>query len=124
MGTNPWTYIFLFVVAIAGGATILGVLYGLVIAKVAANFSDKTLGNFTNQMTELLPGENCGKCGFKTCKEFANAVLRTETSEKKCPYLDEDTIEQMLECRENLQQIMEDPTPPKQRKESYWDRKF
>jgi uncharacterized Fe-S cluster-containing protein len=40
--------------------------------------TDKTL------TFELLPGLNCGACGYKTCKEFALAVDRTETDIKKC----------------------------------------
>jgi Na+-translocating ferredoxin:NAD+ oxidoreductase RNF subunit RnfB len=124
MGTNPWTYIFVFVFAIAGGTLILGVLYSLIIAKAAARYSDKVLDKFTVNMAKMLPGADCGQCGFKSCEEYADAVLHTEADEDKCPYAAAGTPEKMLAMREKLQKLMEDPTPPEDRKPRFWDKKF
>ncbi len=35
----------------------------------------------------LLPGSNCGDCGYKTCMAFAAALSRQYTSIVNCPYL-------------------------------------
>lgn len=36
----------------------------------------------------LLPGSNCGECGYPTCMAFAAALSRGKTSMVNCPYLD------------------------------------
>ena len=35
----------------------------------------------------LLPGSNCGRCGFPTCIAFSAALSRQRTSMNQCPYL-------------------------------------
>ncbi len=44
----------------------------------------ETLTSPKTPTNELLPGLNCGACGYKTCNEFAIAVDNAETELKKC----------------------------------------
>lgn len=32
----------------------------------------------------LIPGANCGKCGYENCQEMAKAIIRGETREENC----------------------------------------
>jgi len=38
------------------------------------------------EIAKLLPGFNCGECGFKNCREFAKALLKGQDLDL-CPYL-------------------------------------
>ncbi len=53
-------------------------------------------------LVELLPGYNCGECGFKSCREFARALTRG-ADPGRCSFLEQDgfsenaaRIEQLL----------------------------
>lgn len=39
----------------------------------------------------LLPGKDCGQCGFKTCREFAEYLLEHPAEVKRCVHLDLET---------------------------------
>jgi hypothetical protein len=47
------------------------------------------------ELTDLLPGYNCGECGFRSCREFARALLgardlETDVPLDLCPFLGRD----------------------------------
>ena len=46
-------------------------------------------------LSEYLPDIDCGDCGFKSCIEFAEAVLLKTISPSKCPELDKELAEVM-----------------------------
>jgi uncharacterized Fe-S cluster-containing protein len=46
----------------------------------------------------LLPGYNCGSCGFRQCRDFA-AQLKSLEDLQRCPFLERDTF------RENLNKL-------------------
>ena len=126
MGSNPWTYILIFIVVIAAGATGFGVLFSLLIARVGTSFAEKTQSAYQREIENMLPGKNCGQCGFENCAAYADAVLHTEADEDLCPHGKEGLAEEMVACRGRLQAIMEDPTPPKvrEKKKTIWDKKY
>ena len=39
------------------------------------------------ELKNLVPGLNCGKCGFRTCNEFIRAVLDGKVKREQCPFL-------------------------------------
>ena len=39
------------------------------------------------ELKNLVPGLNCGKCGYRTCNEFIRAVLDGEAKKEQCPYI-------------------------------------
>ncbi len=62
----------------------IGVILGLVIgiaAKVFAVEQDPKI----EVVTELLPGANCGACGFAGCSDFAKALVTGEAKPGACP---------------------------------------
>jgi len=39
------------------------------------------------RLKNLVPGLNCGKCGFKSCNEFIRAVLDGKAKKEQCPFI-------------------------------------
>lgn len=54
------------------------------------------------EIAKLLPGFNCGECGFKNCREFARALLKGEDLDL-CPYLGQ---EKHLAEREEIEETL------------------
>jgi len=52
-----------------------------------------------DELTELLPGYNCGACGYPGCKEMAIALLNKESTPSDCKPMKED---QEIKVREYL----------------------
>ncbi len=52
----------------------IGMLLGLLLALADAKLSVKE-DERTETLTELLPGYNCGSCGYPSCHEMAVAIL-------------------------------------------------
>ena len=46
------------------------------------------------QIIKLLPGTNCGKCGFKTCLAFAAMLSKLKTRPDKCPHIGRPVLKQ------------------------------
>lgn len=73
-------------VAILGG---VGMAFGGLIALANARLrvdEDPRL----NDLADLLPGANCGACGFAGCRAFAEAVIRGETPPATCTVMSAD----------------------------------
>ena len=67
-------------VAILGG---VGMTFGLLIALANARFrveEDPRL----DELQDLLPGANCGACGYAGCRAFAEAVIKGEEPPATC----------------------------------------
>lgn len=124
MGTNPWTYIFVFILVIVAGILVLGTLGGLLMGFVASRYSVKNMNRYQTEIENLLPGKNCGQCKFATCAEYADAVLHTEADEDACPYVKDGIPEAMVAVRERLQKSLEDPTPMKKKEPRFWEQRF
>jgi electron transport complex protein RnfB len=80
-------------VAILGG---VGVAFGGLIALANARLrveEDPRL----DALTDLLPGANCGACGFAGCRAFAEAVIQGRTPPATCTVMGEDEVEEVAE---------------------------
>jgi uncharacterized Fe-S cluster-containing protein len=44
-------------------------------------------GNRVKEILEQLPGKDCGLCGWKTCAEFAEVVLKNPGEKERCVHL-------------------------------------
>ena len=65
-------------------ALVVGVVLALIIGVAARAFAvEPDLRK--EALEELLPGVNCGGCGFPGCGEFAKALLAEEASPELCP---------------------------------------
>ena len=44
------------------------------------------------ELLERLPGKNCGQCGFPTCEEFAELLLKNPEALKRCIFIEEGKV--------------------------------
>lgn len=72
----------------------LGALMGIMLAVAAKAFTVKR-DKRIDDIKELLPGANCGGCGFAGCDAFAEAVVKGETAPTKCSASDEEAIKRI-----------------------------
>ena len=70
----------LIAIAVLGG---LGLIFGLVLAAASKVFYVETDPRL-EQLSDCLPGANCGGCGYAGCGGYAEAVLKGEASIGKC----------------------------------------
>ncbi len=66
------------------GLTGLGAIFGLILAVASRKFKTETDPR-VDEITELLPGANCGACGFSGCANFAEALVKGATDIGQCP---------------------------------------
>ncbi|MBQ2615015.1 MAG: Fe-S cluster domain-containing protein [Clostridia bacterium] len=68
-------------VLIIGG---MGLLFGLLLGIASKIFAVETDERIP-QITEILPGANCGGCGFAGCNAYATAVVEGGAAPNLCP---------------------------------------
>ena len=68
------------IIAIGGLSLVFGALLGFSAKKFAVHVDPKV-----KQITNILPGVNCGGCGFPGCAVFAEAVAMEKANYKGCP---------------------------------------
>ncbi|HMK53970.1 MAG TPA: (Fe-S)-binding protein [Methanobacteriaceae archaeon] len=59
--------------------------------------------NQRDRLVQLLPGYNCGICGYARCDEFAAALLRKRSQLEKCRFMYQELFD---ENRENVKEIL------------------
>ncbi|MBE6554169.1 MAG: RnfABCDGE type electron transport complex subunit B [Ruminococcaceae bacterium] len=62
---------------------VLGVVFGVLLAIAAKIFAVK-VDERVPQITECLPGANCGGCGFSGCAALADAIVKGEAAPNAC----------------------------------------
>lgn len=68
------------VLAIGG----MGLIFGAILA-VASKIFAVDIDERVPQIVEVLPGANCGGCGFAGCNAYADAVVKGEAAVNCCP---------------------------------------
>lgn len=74
----------------------LGGIMGVMLAVAARAFAVNKDPRI-EKITELLPGANCGGCGFAGCGAFAEAVVNGETVPSGCAASDDEHIRKMCD---------------------------
>jgi len=77
-----------FAVIILGG---LGLFFGLLLAVAGKKFAVK-VDPREEMILKLLPGSNCGACGFAGCRGMAEALIRNEEGAVSCPVVSEEIV--------------------------------
>ncbi|MCK9152218.1 (Fe-S)-binding protein [Methanobacterium alcaliphilum] len=67
--------------------------------------TDNTKSLPIEYIVQLLPGYNCGICGYARCDEFAGALLKKYTDLKKCRFMYQELFSENLE---NLEKILKE----------------
>lgn len=74
----------------------LGAVLALVIGAAAKAFSVETDPRLET-VTEMLPGVNCGGCGYAGCADFAKAIVEGRTVPSQCPVCMPEDIQRIAE---------------------------
>lgn len=78
-------------VAVLGG---LGIVFGFILAVASKIFAVKEDPR-KELLLEIMPGANCGACGFAGCSAYADAVIEGTTVVGACPVGGTDLAEKM-----------------------------
>lgn len=77
------------------GIIIMGIL-GLIFGTILVNLSEM-MDNKEEEILNLLPGYNCGGCGYKGCEDLANHIAKDPELYKKCRVLKGENFKKMEE---------------------------
>jgi RnfABCDGE-type electron transport complex B subunit len=66
---------FIHIAATVAAVAAMGVAFGIILAIAAQKFAVKVDPRIT-QISEILPGANCGGCGYPGCSGYAAAIVR------------------------------------------------
>ena len=83
----------LFAVLILGG---IAILFGTLLALVSRVFAVEKDERYEN-VVELLPGANCGGCGFAGCSNLAEALVAGDAPITACPVAKQEAREKIAE---------------------------
>ena len=70
---------------------LLGMIIGFVAKIFAVNVDSRI-----EEVEELLPGANCGGCGFAGCSDFAKAVVAEKAEPSQCPVCSPENVANSL----------------------------
>ena len=76
--------------------TVLGLVLALVLYLVAQKFKVEEDPRI-DEVEKVMPGANCGGCGFAGCRAFAEAAVKAPNLDKNyCPVGGNDTMVQII----------------------------
>lgn len=73
------------------GIVIMGIT-ALVFSIILVNIDTESK---EEKVTQLLPGYNCGACGYKGCADLASHIVQDPSLYKKCRVLKNENLEAM-----------------------------
>ena len=75
------------VIVLCGAGTVLGLIIGVVVKLFGAEVDPRM-----EETEELLPGANCGACGYAGCAAFAEALVQNKANPADCPSNSEESV--------------------------------
>lgn len=83
-----------------GVMLVVGALLGIMLAISAVAFAVKEDERVTT-VTSMLPGYNCGSCGYPGCSGMANALVNKETDKFLCKPCKADRAQEIIDYLAN-----------------------
>ena len=83
-----------------GVMLVVGALLGIMLAISAVAFAVKEDERVTT-VTAMLPGYNCGSCGYPGCSGMANALINKETDKFLCKPCKADKAQEIIDYLAN-----------------------
>lgn len=80
--------------------TIIGFIFGIILVNL-----ESILDNNIEEIRNLLPGYNCGACGYNGCEDLAKEIDKNPELYKKCRVLRNENLKKMQEYIENTYDI-------------------
>ncbi len=108
---DVWWTILLCIIGFTLFFLLMSVFANLLIAWSARRFSKNTLNKSLEDIEKMLPGKNCGKCGYSTCKEYAHQILYNPLEAVQCPEGSEELPEQLAKYMESFEKKLETAAP-------------
>ncbi len=62
----------------------VGLFFGIILV-IAAKFFDVAEDETASKISEVLPGANCGGCGYSGCSSYAKSIANKEAPANLCP---------------------------------------
>lgn len=124
MKLHPLLWVLIFAAGIFGLTMLVSFLVSISVAVAGRRYGDKLQSKHQKKIRDMLPGKNCGQCGYENCDAFARAVLFGLAAENACPHGDEKLPENMIAVVNEMQKLMEDPKPVKNRRKSHFEQRF
>jgi len=75
---------------------LLGLIFGLILSWASKKFAIETESKI-KEIINLLPLQNCGKCGYPGCGAFAKAIADGNASQYLCPTISKENAEKIKE---------------------------
>ena len=85
------------VILAALALAILGLVLGMLIGYTAKRFAVQTDPRI-EAITELLPGANCGGCGYAGCADYARAMVEDGVSPAGCAVVSEENFQKISQA--------------------------
>lgn len=79
---------------------VLGGILGAILA-ISSNVFHVEVDSREEEVTSLLPGYNCGACGFPGCSGLAHALVNKEVSNFPCKITSADKKEKIIDYLKN-----------------------
>ena len=79
---------------------VLGGILGAILA-ISSNVFHVEVDSREEEVTSLLPGYNCGACGFPGCSGLAHALVNKEVSNFPCKITSVDKKEKIIDYLKN-----------------------
>lgn len=76
--------------------TFIGLFFGLVLSVAKLKLAVEKDPRY-EELLRLLPGANCGSCGYPGCAGYAHKIIEAAAPVNKCPGIDNDTIKKISE---------------------------
>ena len=81
---------------------VIYVLVAFILSVILVNVND-ALDNKEEEITKMLPGYNCGACGYKGCSHLAHNIVNDSKLYNKCKLLNGDNLKKMQDYIDNME---------------------
>jgi Na+-translocating ferredoxin:NAD+ oxidoreductase RNF subunit RnfB len=81
-------------------------LSSLLIHWSAHRFLEKSRDKYINELKQLLPGKDCGKCGCESCEAYARAIFTLYKDTDCCTEGNMELPRELSACMERFQKSM------------------
>ena len=116
---NPFVVVLISILAVAACLLLFSMAFTWIVLKVSDRYMSKKVDMYAENIVNLMPGTNCGKCGYDSCRECAKAMIRNQESPNACQKGSEDLEEKIFACIVDFQKLGEKPKEPERRRSRF-----